>query len=198
MGSEMCIRDRSQGRSAEQDDGKTGKGSTTTRPAADWRRGDGIVSDRGAPSAERAIRKLTVAALGTILLLGGVMGGLAATTRLSGAVIASGTVVVDSYVKPVQHQKGGTVGQIFVKNGDLVEAGQVLIHLDDTQTRANLAIVRKRLDELWPEPHGLKRNAMGRIRSSFPKIFLRKRTTLRSAARLKARSGSSLTEGLRA
>ncbi|NKL67439.1 HlyD family type I secretion periplasmic adaptor subunit [Rhizobium leguminosarum] len=104
--------------------------------------------EKGAPSAERAIRNLTVAALGTVLLLGGVMGGLAATTRLSGAVIASGTVVVDSYVKPVQHQKGGTVGQIFVKNGDLVEAGQVLIHLDDTQTRANLAIVRKRLDEL--------------------------------------------------
>ncbi|MBB2704179.1 UNVERIFIED_ORG: HlyD family secretion protein [Rhizobium esperanzae] len=76
------------------------------------------------------------------------MGGLAATTHLSGAVIASGTVVVDTYVKPVQHQKGGTVGQIFVKNGDLVEAGQILIHLDDTQTRANLAIVTKRLNEL--------------------------------------------------
>lgn len=102
----------------------------------------------GAPSAERAIRKLTMAALSIVLLLGGVMGGLAATTHLSGAVIASGTVVVDTYVKPVQHQKGGTVGQIFVKNGDHMEAGRILIHLDDTQTRANLAIVRKRLNEL--------------------------------------------------
>ncbi|MBB2701445.1 UNVERIFIED_ORG: HlyD family secretion protein [Rhizobium esperanzae] len=99
-------------------------------------------------SAERAIRKLTVAALSIVVLVGGVMGGLAATTHLSGAVIASGTVVVDTYVKPVQHQKGGTVGEIFVKNGDLVEAGQILIHLDDTQTRANLAIVTKRLNEL--------------------------------------------------
>ncbi|RUL96984.1 HlyD family type I secretion periplasmic adaptor subunit [Rhizobium chutanense] len=107
------------------------------------------MSDVGAPSAERAIRKLTVAALSIVVLLGGVMGGLAATTHLSGAVIASGTVVVDTYVKPVQHQKGGTVGQIFVKNGDVVEAGQILIHLDDTQTRANLAIVTKRLNELF-------------------------------------------------
>ncbi|ARM15861.1 MULTISPECIES: HlyD family type I secretion periplasmic adaptor subunit [Rhizobium] len=106
------------------------------------------MSEAGAPSAERAIRKLTAVALGIVVLLGGVMGGLAATTHLSGAVIASGTVVVDTYVKPVQHQKGGTVGQIFVKNGDLVEAGQILIHLDDTQTRANLAIVTKRLNEL--------------------------------------------------
>ncbi|MBB4388423.1 HlyD family type I secretion periplasmic adaptor subunit [Rhizobium sophorae] len=106
------------------------------------------MSDVGAPSAEGAIRKLTVAALSIVVLLGGVMGGLAATTHLSGAVIASGMVVVDTYVKPVQHQKGGTVGQIFVKNGDLVEAGQILIHLDDTQTRANLAIVTKRLNEL--------------------------------------------------
>ncbi|MGO4117506.1 HlyD family type I secretion periplasmic adaptor subunit [Rhizobium ruizarguesonis] len=106
------------------------------------------MSETGAPSAERAIRKLTAVALGIVVLLGGVMGGLAATTHLSGAVIASGTVVVDTYVKPVQHQKGGTVGQIFVKNGDLVEAGQILIHLDDTQTHANLAIVTKRLNEL--------------------------------------------------
>ncbi|MGL3609187.1 HlyD family type I secretion periplasmic adaptor subunit [Rhizobium sp. G187] len=106
------------------------------------------MSDVRAPTAERAIRRLTAAALSIVVLLGGVMGGLAATTHLSGAVIASGTVVVDSYVKPVQHQKGGTVGQIFARNGDIVDAGQILIQLDDTQTRANLAIVRKRLNEL--------------------------------------------------
>ncbi|TBF35245.1 HlyD family type I secretion periplasmic adaptor subunit [Rhizobium leguminosarum] len=130
--------------------------------------------EKGAPSAERAIRNLTVAALGTVLLLGGVMGGLAATTRLSGAVIASGTVVVDSYVKPVQHQKGGTVGQIFVKNGDLVEAGQVLIHLDDTQTRANLAIVRKRLDELSARTARLEAERDGADTVEFSKGFLAK------------------------
>ncbi|RUM19381.1 HlyD family type I secretion periplasmic adaptor subunit [Rhizobium vallis] len=132
------------------------------------------MSDRGAPSAERAIRKLTAAALGTVLLLGGVMGGLAATTRLSGAVIAAGTVVVDSYVKPVQHQKGGTVGQIFVKNGDVVDAGQVLIHLDDTQTRANLAIVRKRLDELSARTARLEAERDGVEAIAFTKEFLAK------------------------
>ncbi|MGO4569790.1 HlyD family type I secretion periplasmic adaptor subunit [Rhizobium sp. 2YAF20] len=101
-----------------------------------------------APLAEEAIRRLTLTALATVFLLVGVLGGLAATTQISGAVIASGTLVVDSYVKPVQHLKGGTVGEIFVKNGDRVQAGQILIHLDDTQTLANLAIVSKRLSEL--------------------------------------------------
>nr|WP_210303239.1 HlyD family type I secretion periplasmic adaptor subunit [Rhizobium aethiopicum] len=117
---------------------------------------------------------MTVAALGTVLLLGGVMGGLAATTHLSGAVIAAGTVVVDSYVKPVQHQKGGTVGQIFVKNGDRVEAGQVLIHLDDTQTRANLAIVRKRLNELFARTARLEAERAGAETVEFSRDFLAK------------------------
>ena len=94
-----------------------------------------------APLAESAIWRLTLFALAAIVLLVGVLGGLAATVRLQGAVIAAGTLVVDSYVKPVQHQKGGTVGEVFVKNGDRVQAGQMLVHLDDTQTRANLAIV---------------------------------------------------------
>ncbi|ARO33656.1 HlyD family secretion protein (plasmid) [Rhizobium sp. NXC14] len=132
------------------------------------------MSERPAISAERAIRNLTVAALGTVLLLGGVMGGLAATTHLSGAVIAAGTVVVDSYVKPVQHQKGGTVGQIFVKNGDRVEAGQVLIHLDDTQTRANLDIVRKRLNELFARTARLEAERDGAETVEFSKDFLAK------------------------
>jgi HlyD family secretion protein len=101
-----------------------------------------------ASPAERTIRRLSVVALALVLLLFGVLGGLAATIRISGAVIAPGALVVSSYVKAIQHLKGGIVGSINVRNGDHVEAGQVLLHLDDTQTRANLAIIRKRLDEL--------------------------------------------------
>ena len=132
------------------------------------------MTETGAPSAERAIRKLTMAALAIVVLLFGVMGGLAATTHLSGAVIASGTVVVDTYVKPVQHQKGGTVGQIFVKNGDQVDAGEILIHLDDTQTRANLAIVRKRLDELSARTARLQAERDGRDAVEFSHALLAK------------------------
>ncbi|WP_320195413.1 HlyD family type I secretion periplasmic adaptor subunit [Agrobacterium rosae] len=82
-----------------------------------------------------------------VVLLGGA-GAWASVATLSGAVVASGHFVVDSYVKKVQHPTGGVVGEILVREGDVVKAGDILMRLDSTQTRANLAIVTKRLDEL--------------------------------------------------
>jgi len=80
-----------------------------------------------------------------VLLFGGVT-VWAMTTRIAGAVLATGTVVVDSYVKKVQHPNGGVVGEIRVKNGDRVKAGDLLIRLDETLLRSNLLIVSKQLD----------------------------------------------------
>ncbi len=84
-----------------------------------------------------------------------VMIGLAVVTVLfgfvsiNGAVVASGTVAVESNTKTVQHLDGGIVQRIFVKNGDLVKEGDVLVKLDDTQVRANVAVARGRtLDAL--------------------------------------------------
>ena len=51
-------------------------------------------------------------------------------------------------VKKVQHPTGGVVADLRVRNGDHVKAGQIVLRLDETQTRANLAIVTKSLDEL--------------------------------------------------
>jgi HlyD family secretion protein len=56
--------------------------------------------------------------------------------------------VVDSYVKKVQHPTGGVVGELYVRDGDQVTTGALLVRLDETVTRANLAIVEKSLDEL--------------------------------------------------
>ncbi|SCW90769.1 HlyD family secretion protein [Rhizobium mongolense subsp. loessense] len=137
-----------------------------------------------APLAESAIRRLTMFALAVIVLLVGVLGGLAATVRLQGAVIAAGTLVVDSYVKPVQHQKGGTVGKVFVKNGDRVEAGQMLVHLDDTQTRANLGIVSKRLKELTARTARLSAERDSNDVIVFPERLLKEREAVEVAAML--------------
>ncbi|MFL6929921.1 MAG: HlyD family type I secretion periplasmic adaptor subunit [Xanthobacteraceae bacterium] len=86
--------------------------------------------------------------IAAIAVLAGGLGGWAMTTELSGAVIASGALVVDTNLKKVQHPTGGVVGELRVRNGDRVKAGDVVIRLDDTTTRANLAIVIKGLDEL--------------------------------------------------
>jgi HlyD family secretion protein len=81
-----------------------------------------------------------------VLVLGG--GLWAGTASLAGAVLASGTVVVDSNVKKIQHATGGTVGTIHVKDGDRVEKGALLLSLDETMVRANLQIITKQLDEI--------------------------------------------------
>jgi HlyD family secretion protein len=97
---------------------------------------------------KRSAHRHVVAGLVLALLLTGGIGGWAATTEISGALIAPGMVVVDSNVKKVQHQTGGIVGELRVRNGSIVKAGEVIVRLDDTLTRANLAIVSKSLNEL--------------------------------------------------
>jgi HlyD family secretion protein len=78
----------------------------------------------------------------------GLCGGWAGTARLSGAVIASGSVLVDEEVKQIQHLDGGVIRAIEVRAGDSVEAGQLLIRLDDVQIRAERSIVSDQLTEL--------------------------------------------------
>ena len=92
-------------------------------------------------------RHLVLGGAVALLLVGGI-GTWAVTTDISGAVIASGSVVVDSNAKKVQHPTGGIVSELRVRDGDHVKAGDVVVRLDGTLARANLAIVTKGLDEL--------------------------------------------------
>ncbi|MDN3722238.1 HlyD family type I secretion periplasmic adaptor subunit [Roseibium salinum] len=113
---------------------------------------DPLQARPSADSADDGLRKtvrnhLLFALFLAVLVVGGV-GGWATFTEISGAVVSAGTVVVESNVKQVQHREGGIVHEIRVKNGDTVKAGELLISLDDTVTRANLAVVTKQLTDL--------------------------------------------------
>ena len=75
-----------------------------------------------------------------VILVFGFFGIWAAVAPLEEAAHAPGRVTVASYSKTIQHLEGGIVAQILVVNGDRVAAGQPLIKLDETQSRAQLDI----------------------------------------------------------
>ena len=99
-------------------------------------------------AAERSARVHILAGLAVIVLVLGGTAVWAARTEISGAVVSSGLVVVESKVKKVQHPTGGVVAEITVKNGSKVKAGDLLVRLDETVSRANLQVITKQLDEL--------------------------------------------------
>ncbi|MFK8251413.1 HlyD family type I secretion periplasmic adaptor subunit [Ancylobacter terrae] len=96
----------------------------------------------------RDIRRSAGAGLAVLAVLAGTVGVWATTAPLAGAVIAGGQVVVESNVRRIQHPTGGIVGAILVADGDRVKAGDVLLRLDETATRANLAMVENQLNQL--------------------------------------------------
>jgi membrane fusion protein, type I secretion system len=106
-----------------------------------------MIGDNG-NAARRSIRRHQLVGFVVVGLLAGGVGSWAATTSISGAVIAPGSLVVDSDVKKVQHPTGGVVGVILARDGDHVGAGDVVIRLDETVAQASLSIVNKGLTEL--------------------------------------------------
>ena len=102
------------------------------------------------------------------------IGGWAATSQLSGAVVAQGVIVVDSNVKKVQHPTGGIVGELRVREGDRVNAGDILIRLDETQTLTNANIVTKNLDELLARQARLETERDSADQIAFPRVLLQR------------------------
>lgn len=113
---------------------------------------------------------LTGVALASFLVFG--VGGWAATAKLTGAVIAMGTVAVDQNLKSIQHRDGGIVSDIAVREGDTVAEGQVLIRLEDAQTRAELSIVKSQIVELLARRARLLAERDGLDQIEFPPQLL--------------------------
>lgn len=123
-------------------------------------------------ATRRSMRRHLVAAIVVVSVLVVGVGGWAATAVISGAVVASGSVVVDSNVKKVQHPTGGIVGELRVRDGDRVHAGDVVVRLDETVTRANLAIVTKGLGEMMARKARLESERDGLDTITFPAQLL--------------------------
>jgi HlyD family type I secretion membrane fusion protein len=99
-----------------------------------YRHGDVLDLSEPEPSISRAIRS---GALLILVAFGGAFTWSFLAT-LDSAAHAQGTVVVDINRKTIQHLEGGIVAELKVRDGDLVEAGQLLLRLEGAQSRATL------------------------------------------------------------
>lgn len=118
--------------------------------------------------AQDSIRLHVIAGTVVVAVLTVGVGGWAATTDVNSALIAPGSIVVDSNVKKVQHPTGGIVGEVRVRDGDRVKSGDIVVRLDDTVTRANLAVVTKGLNELAARKARLEAERDGAETIKFP------------------------------
>ena len=127
------------------------------------------MADKTVKTSERkwSGRGYALAGYVTVFVLLGGSAAWAALTRISGAVVAPGIVQVASNRQVVQHLTGGVVGAIYVKEGDAVEAGDVLMRLDDTFDRSDLAVIESQLHSLLGTAARLKAEQDGRAEIAF-------------------------------
>ncbi len=106
-----------------------------------------------------------------VFLLGGFI-AWAAYAPLNGAVVADGTIKIDSNRKTVQHLEGGIVKRILVHEGTMVEKNQPLILLEDTVSSSNLNIVVDQISALRAKEARLMAEASLKDKVAYPAEFL--------------------------
>ena len=137
-----------------------------------------------------------------VLILGGGFGGWAATASLAGAVVAMGQLRVETNKQVVQHPDGGVVEEINVRDGDQVEAGDILIRLDSTALKAEMAGLESQLFEIMARRGRLEAVQLGLEEIEFdPELVTAssqnrevEKLMLGQAALLKAQRKSRVTE----
>lgn len=119
----------------------------------------------GVPRSARWAQLCGVAVLAATVMGFGVWGN---TAPISGAVIATGVFTTTGQNKTIQHLEGGVIGQILVREGDVVESGQPLIVLDDVSPRAELRRLHLRQMRAEAIEARLRAEAAGRDSLAFP------------------------------
>jgi len=123
---------------------------------------------------------------GLVVIAAGVLGlgGWAAFAQLSGAVIAPGFVKIDLNRKVVQHQEGGIVREIQVRDGDRVKQGQPLMVLEDVRVDATLDTLSTQLIAERAKAARLAAEAAYSAKVAFSADILRRENELKVAETL--------------
>jgi membrane fusion protein, type I secretion system len=127
------------------------------------------------PHLRRAVRS----GLAVILAGVGLLGAWAAFATLSGAVIAPGFVKVDLNRKVVQHQEGGLVREIRVRDGERVRQGQPLVILDDVRVDASLELLTLQMQGERAKAARLMAEANYAPRVAFPADLAKRESELK-------------------
>ena len=101
----------------------------------------------------------------------------ASWARLDEVTRGDGKVIPSSHVQVVQNLEGGIVAAILVREGEIVEPGQVLLRIDDIRARSDLREGRKRhlalvgaLSRLRAEIDGLGLTFPDEVHSDAPEV----------------------------
>ncbi len=124
----------------------------------------------------KASKHLMVGFIALLVLVGG-LGTWSVFANIAGAIVASGSIEVESNRQVIQHPEGGVVGEIKVDDGDTVVAGDVLIRFDDTQLRSELAVIEGQLFELIARRGRLQAESIGLSEIEFPGELVELATT---------------------
>jgi HlyD family type I secretion membrane fusion protein len=118
-----------------------------------------------------SIRSTAIAGWTVIVLFFGAFGGWAVTAPLHGAVVANAVVKVEGNRKSVQHLEGGIVKALQVREGDRVNAGDVVIVLDDSQARAEFDVLTQQYFVLRATEERLKTELANGSAMAMPEEF---------------------------
>jgi HlyD family secretion protein len=122
---------------------------------------------------EQAIRsklRLSLIAIG-VLVFG--FGSAAAFVPIGGAVVGSGQVGVESRIKRIAHPTGGIIAELYVRTGDHVNKGDILMRLDDTVSGADAALTGLSVDQMMAQRARLEAERLGTGSINFPAELLR-------------------------
>ena len=123
-------------------------------------------------SLQRSLRVHLVAGTASIGLLCAGFAGWASSSQISGAVIAAGRLAIEGKAKSVQHPAGGVIAAILVQEGQEVRAGDVVVRLDETITRANLAAIEANLNQLYAREARLAAELDGTDAVAVPRVLV--------------------------
>jgi len=134
-----------------------------------------MLLSRFSPATEAPVtddaRGLVLAGLALIALFFLGFGGWTAVATLQSAVMADGEVVAEGNRQAVQHRDGGTVRELLVREGDLVEKGQALLRLDTTEEQASLAVLAAQMDGLAAREARLAAESSGAATLAWPEAI---------------------------